>query len=384
MLHHDQRDYNVALGETAARFQIQLEETIHKSQASALSVIEKVQNETPYDRIAHSTSLEFDVNDAKKIVVGLRNRDAKGYFQAPMHKHALNHIAERAGIPGTYVNRLLEKEYGPQLLVDNLASILEKEDDKKLLLRAVNGEVRGVLSDSFRIMDSGPIIESFAAACQEVGAVPVEGVAGDLRWALKAVLPRVFMPSTKAGSEELIAFGVQLSNSDFGCGALSLRAYMLRIVCTNYATLEEVLRQMHLGKRLSDDLEFSRETYAADTTTQVLAVRDMVRNVLAPAKINELVGHIGQSLEERVDTKSLWAELPKLGLLKKEAEEIKAVYNDGDVEILPAGNTRARLSNAISWVAKSAPTAEKRLELEQMAGEVLFKKEKKVKQEDLS
>lgn len=378
MIHHDNRDYNIAVDETAKRFQAQLEETIHKSQKSAMGVIEKVQNETPVDCVADSSTLAFSVNgdDTKSIVMGLQNRKAKNYFLNPLHKNGLDQVAERAGIPGTYVNRLLEKPYGRELIVENLSTIYRQEENKKVLVRAVNGQIRGVLSNAYKRMDSGPIIEAFAKTCSDIGAVPVEGVGGDLRWAIKAILPMVFQPSKKQGSEELIAFGVQLSNSDFGKGTLSVNAFMTRVICTNYATLEQVLRQAHLGKRLTDDMEFSEATYKLDTKTQVSAVNDIVRGVLAPDKVNALVGRIGKALEERINPSQAWAELPKMGLLKGEVDKIKELFLDGDVEMLPPHTTTARLANAISWFAKSAATAERRLELEEVAGEILLPKEK--------
>lgn len=375
MIHHDQRNYAIAVDETAKRFQAQLEQTIHNSQHSAMSVIEKVQHETPRDVIADSQSLEFTVDgteNSNAVLMGLRNHQAKNYFCDKLHKNGLDQVAERAGVPGTYVNRLLERPYGRELIIENLSRIYREEENKKLLVRSVDGQVRGVLSNAFKRMDSGPIIEAFAAACQSIGAVPVEGVGGDLRWALKAILPMVFQPSKKAGTEELIAFGVQLSNSDFGKGTLSLNAFMTRVICTNYATLQQVLRQTHLGKRLSDDMEYSEETYRADTKVQVLAVRDMVKNVLGPDKVNALVGQIGEALETRINPKDVWGELPKMGLLKGEIDKVKELYNDGDVEVLPTGNTKARFANAISWFAKSATTPERRLELEEIAGQMLL------------
>lgn len=379
MIHHDSRDYNVAVDETAKRFQAQLEETIHKSQASAMSVIEKVQNETPHDCIADSTSLKFSVDGTKNsnaVLMGLRNRKAKNYFMSGLHKNGLDQVAERAGIPGTYINRLLERPYGRELIVENLSKIYREEENKKLLVRQVNGQIRGVLSNAFKRMDSGPIIEAFAKACHDIGAQPVEGVGGDLRWAIKAILPMVFQPSKKQGTEELIAFGVQLSNSDFGKGTLSLNAFMTRVICTNYATLEQVLRQAHLGARLSDDMEYSDKTYKLDTQTQVSAINDLVRGVLAPDKVNALVGRIGEALEERIDPKNAWSELPKMGLLKGEVDKVKELFIDGDVEVLPRGTTKARLANAVSWFAKSAATPERRLELEEIAGELLLPKVK--------
>ena len=374
MIHHGEKDYDTALGEAAAGFKAKLEDMIHKTQHSAMSVIEKVQAETPIDRIADSTTLEFmvDGSDTRTIVMGLRNKKAKGFFQEGLHKNALDQVCERAGVPSTYVNRLLERPYGRELIVENLARIFKEEDNKKLLVRSVNDQVRGVLSNSFKRMDSGPIIEAFAKACGKIGAVPVEGIGGDLRWAIKAVLPFVFQPSAKRGMEEVLAFGLQLSNSDFGKGVLGLNAFCTRLVCTNTATLEQVMRQVHLGKRLSDDMEFSDKTYKLDTQTQVSAIEDMVHQVLAPDKVNALVGRIGDALEARIDPKQAWTELPKMGLLKGEIDKVKELFMDGDVEMLPRGNTQARLSNAVSWFAKSATTAERRLELEEVAGQLLL------------
>lgn len=376
MIHHDAREYNAAVGQTAKRFRAQLEETIHKSQASAVAVIDKVQDELPKDRMVDSKAMTFAIDD-DTVLIGTRDRKAKGHFTERMHKHALTQVCDRAGIPQTYLNRLLERPYGRELLIENLSTIYGKEDNQRFLVRSVKEEVRGVLSDSFRRMDSVPIIKAFAETCGEVGAVPIEGVGGDLRWAVKAILPMVFQPSQKAGMEELVAFGAQLANSDFGRGALSLRIYMLRIVCTNYATLDEALRQVHLGKRLDDTIEYSDKTYQLDTKTMVSQVKDIIKGVLGPKKINETVALIGKALDDRLDPKQAWQELPKLGMLKGEVDKVQEIFLNGGVEELPIGNSPARLANAISWFAKSAETPERRLELEQVAGEIMIGKKRK-------
>ena len=378
MIHHSEKDYDTALTEATEGFKAKLEEMIHKTQGTAMSIIEKVQRETPIDRVADSTTLQFmvDGDTERGIVMSLRNKKAKNFFQEGLHKNALDQVCERAGIPGTYVNRLLDKPYGRELIVENLSKIFKEEENKKFLVRSVNDQVRGVLSNSFKRMDSGPIIEAFAKACGDIGAVPVEGIGGDLRWAVKAILPYVFQPSAKRGMEEVLAFGLQLSNSDFGKGVLGLNTFCTRLICTNTATMEQAMRQVHLGKRLSDDIEYSKETYQFDTKTQVSAVKDMVGQLLAPDKVNALVARIGEALEKRIDPKEAWNELPKMGLLKGEVTAIKELFTDGDVEMLPRGTTQARLSNAISWFAKSAATPERRLELEEVAGQMLLPKEK--------
>jgi len=375
MIHHSDKDYDVALGEAAAGFKTKLEEMIHRTQHSAMTVFEKVIRETPDDRLADSTQLEFLVDgeeDSNAILMGPRNHQAEHYFCNRLHKNGLDQIAERAGIPSTYVNRLLDKPYGRELIIENLSRIYREEENKKLLVRSVDGEVRGVLSDSFKRMDSEPIIKAFVEACGKIGAVPVEGIGGDLRWAIKAMLPHVFQPSAKRGMEEVVAFGLQLSNSDFGKGPLGLNAFCTRLVCTNTATLEQVMRKIHIGKRLSDDMVFSKETYRLDTDLMVSAVKDMVHQVLAPDKVNALVGRIGEALEARIVPAEAWKELPGLGLLKGEIDKVKELFVDGDVEMLPSGATKARLANAISWFAKSLTVPERRLELEEVAGQIML------------
>jgi hypothetical protein len=366
MYHHDDRDYRVAVGQTARRFQAELDELIHESQKSAVQVIERVQNEVPEDRIVHSRALAFRASESPNRAIVLAAKGSKQFAQ-PLHRHALAQIADRAGIPDTYVGRLLEKEWGPQLLVDNLTTILQREDPRRFLVRSVQSQIRGVLSDVFRRLDSRPILESFANACNDVGAVPVEGVGGELRFCVRAVLPRVFQP----GGEEAIAFGVEISNSDFGCGALSLRCFIIRIWCSNYARLEEELRKVHLGRRLDDNVEFSRRTYELDTEAMASATADIVKGALGAKKVNEAVAQIESAMSERIEFKRALDQLPKMGLLKREIEAVRDVYNNGGVEELPPGDNLYRMSNALSWVAKSAETPERRLELEQVAGELL-------------
>lgn len=368
MYHHDERTYGAAVDETARRFQAELDQTVAKGQASAGALIERIGHEIPRDTIRATNNLHI-VQSGARMGIG----DAHDAFPfAPLHAHALGQLADRTGIPSGYVTKLLERDdFGRALLAENLNRLLQHDEAKRLLVREVNGEVRGVLSDAYRRMDSRPIIEAFADACGEVGAVPVEGVGGDLRWEIKALLPMVFRPGRE--ESEVVAFGLSISNSDYGCGAFSARLFCLRIWCTNYAKLEEALRQVHIGKRLGGTIEFSARTHELDTETMVSATRDITKRLLAPDRIRSTVEVIGRAMDAEVDTKSVLANFAKRGVLKGEIEKIEEALMAGDVRQLPAGKTAYRMSNALSWIAKSAPTVERRMELEQMAGEVLIK-----------
>ena len=363
MYHHDDRPLHIAIDDTATRFQAELNAKIAASQHTALSVIERIQREVPDDRIASSQELHF-ISNGTVLRVGARG----SAFEQPLHRHALSQVADRAGIPDLFVTRLLAKPWGTELLADNLNRILGQQDARRLLLRSVRGEVRGILSDQYRRLDSRPIIEAFAFACADVGAVAIEGVGGDLRYCVRAIVPVVYRPC----GEEVIAFGIEISSSDVGASALSVRCFCLRVWCCNYARLDEELRKVHLGKRLDDSIEFSRETYELDSRAMASAVRDIVRTSLAPGKIKQQVALIERAMTEKIDFRAALSGLPKLGLLKKEIEAVNDVLTTGGITELPTGNSIYRMSNAISWIAKSAETPERRLDLEQLAGSMLL------------
>lgn len=390
MYHHDNRRYDVALHEA----KVHLEQQIHERSASARNVVERVLGTQLVDRMAATTAVRFahrtelvktkidgaEVERPQHAVLMASKSRGQNAFSETLHKHALMQASARAGVPETFVNRMLDKPYGGELVVDTLNTIFAKEEPSNMLLRSNDGQIRGILSDSYRRMDSRPILEAFCAAVSRLGAVPVEGIGGDLRFSIKALIPKVHVVGKKEGNEEVFAFGASLSNSDFGCGALSLQFFLYRIWCSNTATREDSMRRVHLGKRLGDDITYSQETYDADTKTMTLAVQDHVKGVLAPAKIDEALAQIETALDTTIEPKKFFergGELEKLKLTKSEIEATRETFNNGDVKVLPLGTSAARMGQAIAWIAQSAPSAERRLELERAAGQIMEWRDKK-------
>ena len=171
---------------------------------------------------------------------------------------------------------------------------------------------------------------------------------------------------------EVVAYGLSLENSDFGNGALSIRAYLLRIWCTNLAITEETMRQVHLGKRLDDNLIYSQRTYELDAKTTVSALKDVVRLQLDSRSLTNRMEAVRMAAAKEINPTSA-RELLKKALNKGEAEAAMNAYNSPDVYNLPAGQTAWRLSNAISWIAGQTEEPERKLELMRVAGEVLPK-----------
>lgn len=355
--------YRATLPSDGARARAILEKKIETGRASALNLFERIHQQAPRDSIAKGTHLDFGSGQR-----GLLMRMDGG---APfgIHRHALSQIGSRAGVPVQYLSELAnaEEDWKRDLASDILDRHYHRElTSNRFLVRQVNGEVRGFLSDKYRRLDSRPLIEAFAGECQKIGAVPVDGTITDVRVALKAILPEVYEPVPG----EAIAFGLEWFNSDFGAGLHSIRAFILRLWCLNGATMENSLAQVHLGRKLAEDIELSQRTYDLDTRASVSALQDIVAGTLAPEKVHALCEGIRTANEKQIDWKSASAKL-RSKLLKSEMEEAKTAFESDDVINLPEGKSVWRVSNALSWIAGRTQDADRKIELQRIAGQVI-------------
>lgn len=367
LTHHDQRDYEVAATEAAKAAREKLEARIAHGRERAGRVITEVLDTTPTDRIVKGAALDFVANPYS-LNIHIPKHDGPGAIAEGVHRHALTQVADRVGIPDKYVSRLLEKgEFGRELLAYNLRTLYQKGNGTRYLLRSVRGELRGFLSDSYRRMDSRPALEAFAEACKVIGAEPTEAYQLDTKFTVTAMLPYVFEPVP----HEVTAFGVTYGNSDYGDGAYSLRFTVLRLWCTNMAIAEEVLRKIHLGKRLSEDVAFSEQTYRLDSETMASMVKDLVGQTLSPDNVRRYTMAVQQAHADKLTPAQLKDLLIKRNLLKDEQAAVVEKFNSPDVEMLPAGNTRYRLSNAISWLANETGDERRKLELQETAGSLI-------------
>jgi len=389
LVHHDNRPYAEAAGDAAARAKDHLAALIENGKQSATSVIEKVMTEVPVDRIVRGKALRFDGNIEKRnegLPAGilaafpesngeeqrsefpLINQTLADTHKLGIHKHALSQVCQRVGFPWKYAQALREVEletWGLPLLAHNLNELYARKGGR-FLLRSHDQELRGFLSDRYRRLDSRPLVEAFAGACEKVGAVPVQGYVTDTKVALKAMLPMVFEPAPN----EVVAFYVYWGNSDYGNGAHELKVGILRLWCTNYAIMDDVLRQVHLGKRLTENISWSQKTYELDTKAMASAIEDIVSQSLNADRTTELCDAIRVAHEEKIDPRKAIARLKK-DLTKGEAADVVEAFNSPDVENLPPGNTVWRMSNAISWVAGKTEDTERKLDLMKVAGKAM-------------
>ena len=369
MLYHDVGgDYDVAASSAAKKAREKMDDIISRGMNSAGATVQKVINEVPQDRMVKATALKFSpIEDIDGVKVQLGGEES-----FDIGKHALGQFCQRAHVPMNFYKHLTEAEeasgWGSGLIAHVLNEMYDHMGDhKRFLARSYEGQLRGWLSDSYRRLDSRPLLDSFLGAMKEIRAVPVEGYASETNVMVKAMLPAVFEPV----DNEVLCYGISWENSDYGNGAHSIRVFVMRLWCTNFAIANEGIKQIHLGKRLGEDITFSKETYDLDTKATASAITDIVRGSLSPGRVNAMNLAIKESAENEIAKPGTYLDRLKNVLSKGERESIKDKYNTPDVELLPPGNTVWRMSNAISLFAQDVDDTERKIELMKVAGSLV-------------
>ena len=97
-----------------------------------------------------------------------------------LHPHAVGQLAEKMNIPSKYLRQLSEgTEWQRQLATQILNEHSGWTERTRVLVRTVGNQVRGVLSDSYRRLNSEQILMAFLTEAISQGAVPCDAYMSD-------------------------------------------------------------------------------------------------------------------------------------------------------------------------------------------------------------
>jgi hypothetical protein len=342
-----------------------LQAYIDRGQKSAAAALNRVMGEEIDDRLVRERAVDFVAGDGPGI-----RWDAGPAGEFAVHPHALGQFAQRAGFPVKYLRELQGTPWGRDLVAKNLNALYAhaggENGEGKLLVRAVGRQVRGVLSNSYRPEDGRPAIDALLGVAKDCGAVVAGGDALDTRTSIKIMVakPVELFPG------EWAVFGLDYRTSDYGNGARELMAWCLRLLCLNGAVTTANYRKVHIGARVVDEVEYSKKTRQLNSAASASAARDIGRALLGPESIAQTVDRVRAAHAAHLDPDAALAALKK-DVNVAEAKSIVEKFNSPDVELLPPGQNKWRWSNAISWLATQTEDADRRLDLEQLAGAVL-------------
>lgn len=314
----------------------------------------------------HSPVITFD-GQGEQLMMNMPD----GQFD--LHINAIGQLAERMGIPQRYLKTLANGEAWARNLA---ATVLNEHSDwtqrSRVLVRTVGTQVRGVLSDSYRRLNSVEILTAFIQEAAGQGAVISDAYMNDTKVWAETILPTPITVPTAKNGDVVIFAGARFSTSDYGDGSVDMRAFLLNGACLNGMVRESVMRQVHLGSKLPDTIALSQRTYELDTQTTVSAVRDLTKGLFCKDNLMQKALEIQGASEIEVDMEK---EIKKLtrdgGLLKAEGQAVEKILmkNDPDDGVQGA-STLWKLTQAITAHAREL-TPERSRELHEISGQLM-------------
>lgn len=322
-----------------------------------------------HDFLVPTNSISIGLIDDKLKATGINGQALE------FTDFSLNQLSEKMGVPARFLKSLWNGQGWQKLLameiVNEHASNIARE---RLLIREVDGRVRGVLSDSYRRLNSMQIYMAFLQAISKSGAVLVDAHSGDTKGFLEVIHPNVQSIPTEKNGVIHLCYGAQIRNSDFGDGALELKFFEIQVVCMNGMTTDSVLREIHLGRKLPNDLKISQDTYEKDTAALSGLVRDAMNQVFDPQYILEKVHRVQRASDIELDFQKEIKALPALGLTIDEVKDVeKKIIENNPGDGLQGQNTLWKFAQTIGAVARDSKDGDRKRELSDLAGSMMMK-----------
>jgi hypothetical protein len=254
------------------------------------------------------------------------------------------------------------------------------------MIRTLDGQVRAVLSDSYRPLDNLDLAKAALPALAKQEAEVVSSEVTENRLYIKAVTPKVqaVVAKIKPGvhkflkpgeTDDIVQAGIVISNSEVGQGSLQVAAMTYRLACYNGMIEEVAVRKAHLGRstRGADALEEAREffrdeTRRADDKAFFLKVQDACAAIFLPERFNARVDKYRDAGQRAIAGKPVEVMEITAKRFDLNDEERDSVLT----HLLQGGDlSQWGLANAITRASQDVESYDRATELEKLGGTVI-------------
>ena len=257
---------------------------------------------TKKDLVLPSSLLQCrtDMGGDMKLIVDPGNQPGVGSSEFGTTVLARRQLADKLKIPYPYFERMRVEQ--PDLLDRNVNTWLQTDGDRRMI-RTLDGEVRAVLSDRYRRLDNFDLAENVLPILQRLDGMRLESMdLTETKMYIKAVTPRV---TFEVSPGDIVQAGVVITNSEVGCGTLSVQPLIHRLVCRNgLIASDHALRKTHVGRTLGSGDEqvmvFRDDTLAADDRAFFLKVRDVVEAAVSEATFHQVARKLQSTRDIRL------------------------------------------------------------------------------------
>lgn len=281
-------------------------------------------------------------------------------------RYSMGQLCTKVGVPASYIDKCI-KNGRIELATDNVNSWLG-DYDKSLFIREYNGSVRGIFSSKYAVCDSHEILGVLEDTI-DLENMKIKGsLLNEERLHLRLVDRKpLLIKDGDLQNKDLqdLYVGVTIDSSDVGRSILTCRFFIYKQVCTNGMIVSKfggtLFSQKHIGitpdefreglvagLKMIPDLRKSAVDIIRDTKEKRFNVPD-IRNM----KEDEL--------KEVLSTIKVRTSLTSDESATKVINLMRDRY----------GNTQWGFYNALTEVAQDF-TLERRIDLENMAGNMLF------------
>jgi len=314
------------------------------------------QRENSFDLIVESENLWAIPDEEEGIRLGIPDR-GQWYLTDWAHLQ----LAEKLGIPKKYYERMRNSGKS-QLLADNINAWLEGKERR--LIRILDGKIRAILSDRYRIIDNYDLVFLALDEFKKKETVAIYRIdLTETMLYLKAV-DRTLTASIR--EEDLVYGGLVLRNSEVGASALRVEPFILRRVCNNGLILQHSLKKIHLGRQTLEIgyIDWSDETRELEDKALWSKVRDIIRATFDKQVFEGWVKRLRESVWIGIEKpiKAVNNIVKHLGLNEEQKQKLLMHFSE---------HTKYGLINAVTNLASETKNVDQQVRLEEFGGKLL-------------
>jgi hypothetical protein len=275
-------------------------------------------------------------------------------------------IATKFGIPRKYYDEMKDV---PGLRAMNVNAWLRNAPEDKHLVRTLDGKARAFLSPQFKALDHYDVLNDsiFPNVEQYKNDIRVLSHSiTDTRFYLQLAFPTL-QAEVKKG--DTVWYGLTITNSEVGRGALDVKSMIWRLVCQNGAIAESIFRKYHVGKKVSEEGNihiYKNDTINAELKSYRLRLRDVIADALKGAIFEAIVDNMRGAAKDKIENLTPTVE----NVTKRFGIEM---YKDKMIEniIREDNQTRWGIANSITALAHSIENPDKQYELEKLGNQII-------------
>src|SRR6266705_1117778 len=271
------------------------------------------------DLIAPVSKLSMEVVD-NEAVLAVSNGNVDTYA---LNSIAAGQLSEYVGIPKAYFDRM--RDTAPELLASSVNRWFKDKTDDRRMVRVLDGKNRAFLSNAYRTLENEDLGEAILPVLLDLNLMFLSCEITDRRLYIKAVDASIErdVPTGRLMGDgthqffDTVSPGITISNSETGCGRLSVETTIYTKACTNLAMIGTSFKKAHLGARadISDDVYamLTDQTKRATDAAVWGQVRDVVRGAFEAARFQAQVDKLVKSTEVKLPAADVVEVIERVG-----------------------------------------------------------------------